>query len=209
MKRLILFDFDSTIFYLFKDLDRTDLINKLNSTLKKYGINDIVDRNFFNCFLYAKDNLNCLKEINDIITNIEIKRIDEGSIIDGFLDLIYLLKNKYKIGVVSNNSMECFNKFKEKYLNEYNIPFFGRIENNPDLMKPNPYLIDEAISYFNISKEDVIYIGDNVSDYIAANKAGISFIGFGEIERKYIAFKELNKDFPIVKNYLELKEYLI
>ena len=51
---VLLFDFDSTIFYLFKDFDRTDLIEKLNSTLKKYGIKDIVDRNFFNAFLYAK-----------------------------------------------------------------------------------------------------------------------------------------------------------
>lgn len=206
---VLLFDFDSTIFYLFKDFDRTDLIEKLNSTLKKYGIKDIVDRNFFNAFLYAKNNKECLTKVEEIIEEIELKRIDEGTLLKDFLEVFPKLYDKYQIGVVSNNSIECFYKFMDKYLKGYNIKFFGRVKDNPNLLKPNPYLINEAIKYFNLDKEEFIYIGDNVTDYLAASSIPIKFIGLAEEERKYVAFMGLNKDFKIVRGYKELEELLL
>ena len=203
---VLLFDFDSTMFFLFKDYDRKDLVLKLNSTLKKYGLDSVFDRNFFDAFLYAMDNKECLKEINEIIVEAELDAVDLGYHVDGFMDIFpYLLKN-YSIGIVSNNSKECIDKYMEKYHNGLSLPFFGRIPLRSDLLKPNPYLLEEAYKYFKVKKEDILYIGDNITDYMAATAAGIKFLGMAQVERKQNAFKEHN--IPYVKNYYELKEIL-
>ncbi len=203
---VLLFDFDSTMFFLFKNYDRKPLVLKLNNTLKKYGLEEVSDRNFFNCFLSAKDNKECLKEINEIIVEAELDAVDKGYHVDGFKEIFPILLNKYSIGIVSNNSKECIDKYMEKYHNGLSLPFFGRIPLRADLLKPNPYLLEQALKYFNVKKEECLYIGDNFIDYLAANEIGIPFLGMAYLERKQNTFKENN--IPYVKNYYELMEVL-
>jgi beta-phosphoglucomutase-like phosphatase (HAD superfamily) len=63
---------------------------------------------------------------------------------------------------------------------------FGRPE-DPSLMKPNPYLLLEALKPLGPLKtpQDCVFIGDASSDVVAAAEAGVNFIGFtGGVPRR-------------------------
>lgn len=49
--------------------------------------------------------------------------------------------------------------------------------------KPNPGLLDAAMSRHEISSESTIFVGDRRSDQAAASRAGVSFIGYGPRHR--------------------------
>ena len=207
--KAFIFDFDTTIFFLFnKNYDRTDVIEKLNKALKKYGIDDIVDRNFFNSLKLAKDNKECLLEVDSIIKEAEMDALRKGEVIEGAIEFIKELSKKYKLAVVSNNAEEVFFKFKEEYLPNIDIPFFGRNPLHPEFLKPNPYNLDLALKHLNVNPNEAYYIGDNTIDYFAASTLNVPFIGMGSIESKYQGLVNLNKDFPIVRTYKELREVL-
>jgi len=76
------------------------------------------------------------------------------------------------------------------------------IEDNCECRKPNPGLLNKAMREKNVSSEETIFIGDNLSDYYAACKANIDFIlvlsGYG-----VASSLEIPANIPRYKNLLE------
>lgn len=69
-----------------------------------------------------------------------------------------------------------------------------------DVEKPKPSAegLYKILSHFNLSKEDVLYIGDSNNDYFAAVEANVDFI----------AYKNKLGDSPIIHNHMEILNYL-
>lgn len=68
-----------------------------------------------------------------------------------------------------------------KHLLEENHPLNQRMEkiyhkDNSDFLKPDPRVFDKILSEFSIKPEEAIYIGDAITDAIAAKEAGLHFI---------------------------------
>jgi phosphoglycolate phosphatase len=83
------------------------------------------------------------------------------------------------LSIVSNNSTTAV----EAYLDRHGLhPFVqavcSRTSSNPELLKPNPYLVDEAVAQLGYRKERCVMIGDSVSDARASIAAGVCFLGF-------------------------------
>ncbi len=72
---------------------------------------------------------------------------------------------------------------------------------NPKKEKPNPIILNEAIRLARMKRKTTYYIGDSPFDLLAANNAGIQFLGI-------FNRKELSKKAPFFANFKELKKYI-
>jgi len=92
--------------------------------------------------------------------------------------------NKFKFkkkAIFSMNSKEVIIASLKKFnlLDEFSyIISCNDVENK----KPNPEGLNKILKYFNISKKEVIYIGDRDIDKLCANALNIKFIFSGEIK---------------------------
>jgi phosphoglycolate phosphatase-like HAD superfamily hydrolase len=64
-------------------------------------------------------------------------------------------------------------------------------------MKPNPYIVTKAVSALNAERESSALVGDQVSDVIAAHRAGIQAIGYANRSGKADSFREAAADLII------------
>jgi phosphoglycolate phosphatase-like HAD superfamily hydrolase len=60
---------------------------------------------------------------------------------------------------------------------------YGRTP-NLDLMKPNPHCLEEAIKAMGAVPSGTLMIGDTATDLLAAQRAGVSFLGYARHEKK-------------------------
>ncbi|MET9785967.1 HAD family hydrolase [Streptomyces canus] len=66
---------------------------------------------------------------------------------------------------------------------------YGRTA-NLDLMKPNPYCLDQALKAMGAVPSATLMIGDTPTDLEAARQAGVSFLGYARNEDKERLLKE-------------------
>lgn len=218
--RKIVLDFDGTIFRLFANYSLENTIIKINECMKCYGINFPLGCDAFDSFYYANSaNLDLsikqelLLKINEIIVKAEIEAISSGVLIDGFYDFLeYSKKTNISIGIASNNSKECINEFKKKYCPDLTVPIVGRNPLRPDLMKPNPIMLNQICTMLSCDNKDIVFIGDNIRDYQCALNFGVDFIALTSTNKDYEQIIKSGltiKKVDIVRNFFELMSLLI
>jgi HAD superfamily hydrolase (TIGR01509 family) len=83
-----------------------------------------------------------------------------------------------RLAVVTNNSPLV----AESYLKDHGLhghfEFVHGRTTDPDLMKPHPYVLKEALRSLRLAPEDAVMIGDTETDLQAAGRAGVRFIGY-------------------------------
>jgi phosphoglycolate phosphatase-like HAD superfamily hydrolase len=103
-----------------------------------------------------------------------------------------------KLAIVSNNAQTAV----ESYLS--NNGLLASIDNvsarsgpDPTVMKPNPYLVTKSIGALDADRESSALVGDQVSDIIAAHRAGVQAVGYANKSGKADSFKEASADLII------------
>lgn len=94
----------------------------------------------------------------------------------------------HKLAVITNQSgiargyfsMEEAKALHKRFCEEWQIaPKFYICPHHPDegcrCRKPKPYLLQQAMSDHKVAAEECLMIGDSVTDYLAAEQAGIAF----------------------------------
>ncbi|MCR3905784.1 MAG: HAD family hydrolase [Tenericutes bacterium] len=95
---------------------------------------------------------------------------------DGILDLLKNLKEKgYKLSVVSNKHEYLVNELNIKMFKNYFDVSIGMVEGIP--IKPKPDMLLKAIKLLEVSKDEVVFIGDSDVDILTARNAKITSIG--------------------------------
>jgi phosphoglycolate phosphatase len=99
-----------------------------------------------------------------------------------------LAKSGHMLGVVSNNSAEAVREYLVLHrLDGYVSVISARVSSDPLLMKPNPYLLEQALSGLDVPAADALFIGDSVTDVEASIAASVRCIGYankaGKAER--------------------------
>lgn len=83
------------------------------------------------------------------------------------------------IGVVSNNSHRAVKVYLDHHgLSDGIRIVVARTSHDPSLLKPNPYLIDEAVRELNADPTMTTLVGDSFTDIEAAHSAGVACIGY-------------------------------
>ena len=168
MIKYIVFDFDGTL------ADTFDVIKTI--AMNEYSEYDI-DVELFKSE-GAKGMLKLLKlprwKIPGMILNVtsKLRNSKDIKLFPGIVDLLNELKDNYKIGIVSSSSREIINNT----LKDYNIEnLFEFVYSESSLFGKQTFL-KKMCTKHNINPLEVIYVGDEDRDIIAAKKANIKTI---------------------------------
>ncbi len=179
MFKYIVFDFDGTI------ADTFDLIKTIAK--EEFGADD-VDFDLFRkegargLFKTMNIPLWKLPEMSLKITS-KLRNSKDIKLFPGIMDLLRSLKDNYKIGIVSSNSEEnIMNALKKHHIED----LFEFIYSESSLFGKH-LVLRKMCKKYNINPLDVIYVGDEDRDIIAAKKIKIKNIavtwGFNSKEK--------------------------
>ena len=179
MIKYTVFDFDGTL------ADTFDVIK--NIAMNEYSEYDI-DVELFKSE-GAKGMLKMLNiprwKIPGMILNVTNKLRNSKNIklFPGIVDLLINLKKDYKIGILSSNSKEIINDT----LKEYDIENLFEFVYSESSLFGKHSVLKRMCSKHNIDPLEVIYVGDEDRDIIAAKKANLKTIavtwGFNSKEK--------------------------
>lgn len=124
---------------------------------------------------------------------------------EGIKEVLEVLKdNKLKLGIITSKMKEATIKTLEVLGVDNYFDYIVCIEdvNNG---KPDPEGINKALEYFNVSKCDTLFVGDAITDLLAANNANVDccFVSWnlrGRLENVYPKY--------YVDSHIELKEVI-
>lgn len=83
------------------------------------------------------------------------------------------------LAIVSNNSKAAIEAYLDLHdLRRYVTYVSARVSANPTLLKPSPYLLQDAIESVGVPAGAVAFVGDSVTDIQAGHAAGLVSIGY-------------------------------
>lgn len=213
----VILDFDGTMGFLFRDYDLSKTAGLMRDAMKKYGVKFDIGLDVFDVFGEISSQLPNDREkrisaytaADEILTDAESEAVETCEPINGVAEALHSLNdNGYKIGISTNNSAECVNKFLQRISFYADIPIVGRNGKNPELMKPDPWSVTEAAKLMNVPLEKLIFVGDTERDYLTSVNAGCGFIGLAATEKKMSRLLKIIDKEHIAADYHELLSYL-
>lgn len=172
----IFFDFDGTLVDSF--MFNVEIFNKL---AKKYNYRTIDESNIeFYRQMHSREFLKFfgLKWYHIWFIAPQYKKLfsenlDKLKLYDGIADLVRILVQSYKLGILSSNSKENI----EYVLSKNNIlEYFEYIVGTKRLLTKKKAL-KKIMKKLELQADQIIYVGDEYSDIEAANANGIKAIG--------------------------------
>jgi len=170
MKKYIVFDFDGTIADTYQDV--LNLVNDFKEDkYKKIDFKDIRDYGFR--YLIQKAGIP-LWEIPEFIYQVKskLKKKNNIRLFPDILDVFKKLSENYNLGIVSSNSEENVKIALKKYKIENLFKF---IYSDSSIFGKH-LILKKMCKKYKINPDDVIYVGDEDRDIIAAKKARIKVI---------------------------------
>lgn len=214
MKQLFIFDFDGTLFNTLDQLvyDMNQALQTHNyPTLTKNEYSMVVGGNLEHFISNALGKNSSTENIKKVKENyLEIIRRNEDNLttpFDGITEiLIYLQEKNIQLAINSNRYTYSINDYVNKFFK--NINFLDiQGHNPPNPSKPDAYGVMEIIKKTSLEKEEIVYVGDSLTDVQTAKNAGIDCIlvdwGYSDLE-KYSD----NYILEIIKNPEELKKFI-
>lgn len=216
MIKAIVFDFDGTMCFLFKNFDLSPTIQRLEIVMKKRGIFFSSETDCFDVFQAiinqtenSIDRTKALLEANEILTEAEVNAVESCELVSGLIEVIrYLSNNGVQIGIASNNSSMCIEKLVGRLWIDLPIYITGRPSDNPLLMKPNPWSLIQTLSKMNCKEDNAIFVGDTKRDYLCCQMTKCNFLGMGSTEKKREKLLQFLPPNHIIGNFFELQNYI-
>jgi phosphoglycolate phosphatase len=190
MIKYIVFDFDGTLadtFEIMKEIaisEFEDISDKDFELLRDEGIKGMIKRKNIHILDLPRLVLRCTSKMKD---NNNVKLFPE------VLESVRTLSESYKLGIVSSNSEENITKILKKH-NVQNL--FDFILSKSSIFGKDKVLKTMCAKY-QISPSEVVYIGDEDRDIIAAKKIKIKNIAVTWGYNSEKKLKEVNPDYIV------------
>ena len=119
------------------------------------------------------------REIDEELSATELEFIDEARPFPGNLECLDILRSKgLKIGLLTRGSV----RYATAALNKVGVvdkfdSIVGRDSLDYDSAKPSPKAMIFFAESLGVTPQEVLYLGDNSTDYYSARDAGATFIG--------------------------------
>ena len=81
------------------------------------------------------------------------------------------------VAIVSNNSSDAVEAYLAAHAIEVDV-VAARTTSDAELLKPNPHLVVAAVEALGADPKVSTFVGDSVSDMVAAGGAGVASIGY-------------------------------
>lgn len=110
-----------------------------------------------------------------------------------------------RLAVATNNSPMAVRAYLEgRGLNACFPHVYGRTR-DPDLLKPHPHCLQQALHAFGADPTQALMLGDSASDLLAARAAGVAFLGYARNDGKEKTLREAGAHF-LVRSLSEVLE---
>lgn len=188
----VLFDFDGPLCRLFPDGTSMPVAVALRCTIEAAGATDVLteaerhDKDP-HVVLRAVHRARWDRDLGDLVERLD-EQVTEGELAavptalptPGADALVTWLAGRgTRLAVVTNNAAQAADRYlRARGLREYFAVVHGR-NADPDLMKPHPDVLGRALRSLGTAPEDAVMIGDTPTDFVAAERAGVRFIGYG------------------------------
>jgi HAD superfamily hydrolase (TIGR01509 family) len=97
--------------------------------------------------------------------------------------------------IVSNNAAVAIEEYLERYgLTDQVSAVFGRPSGRPDLMKPNPMLVHQAIQALDEDPGNCVMIGDSTTDIEVSRATGVRSIGYAKTPKRGVELAAAGAD---------------
>jgi HAD superfamily hydrolase (TIGR01509 family) len=186
---LWLFDFDNTLAALERQVDWAASRLALESFLRAERIDEAIFREFparnlplYNGLLMrwrggAPDAAPLMRQASAIIESFELRGVENAAPLPGALELLAALYASGKrVAVVTSNSSRTVIRWLTRHSLTREVgPIVGRDSLLP--LKPGPDMVRRALELCDTSVSDAVLVGDSEADLLAANAAGVGFLG--------------------------------
>jgi len=119
------------------------------------------------------------KEIDEELTSTELEYLDDARPFPGSLECVDVLRSKgFKVGLLTRGSYE----YGDRALRMFGVrdgfdAVVGRDYADYDHAKPSPKAMLYFANELGVKASEILYIGDNRTDYHSARDAGSVFVG--------------------------------
>ena len=119
------------------------------------------------------------REMDDLCTEIETEFVSEAEPFPGSLECIDQIKSMgYKVGLLTRGSRE----YARQALGRFGVfgkfdAVVGRDYSFYDNAKPSPIAMREFAHELGVEPEEILYVGDSLTDFYSARDAGACFVG--------------------------------
>ncbi|MBB6473272.1 HAD family hydrolase [Sphaerisporangium rubeum] len=202
----VLLDFDGPVCDIYAGLSAPTVAGQLSKMLTAAGV-DLPDH-----VLTQDDPLEVFRysavlgtEVNralqEALTDLEVKATATAEITPGVEEMIRRAVEVGKpIAIVSNNSVASITAFlSARGLLSAVSYISGRTDPNPALMKPNPYLVSQALDKLTAPSEQTMLVGDSLSDIEAAKAAGVISVGYANKPGKADSFASAGAEVVVTR----------
>ncbi|BDA80526.1 hypothetical protein LPTSP3_g34560 [Leptospira kobayashii] len=135
--------------------------------------------------------------------------LDDNISYPGAKEYIHQFQKQYRLGILSSSSYKRV--FKELELMSFDLNLFVSVQTAEDtnVHKPNPKVFDPMtfkLETFSIRKEEILYVGDSISDHHSSTGWGLQFLGIAHGEKERTVFDR--EKIPYVESFAELDKVL-
>jgi len=190
--RWLLLDFDGPICSIFSDLPALVVADQLRKLMTSQSIplpeeiehtSDPIE-----VFAYAGTiSPELAARVEAELTDQEIAAVATAQPTPYIHDVLAACRESGRVtAVVSNNSERAVRAYLVRHgLDDRTGPVFARTSHDPALLKPSPYLIDNAVQALNADPAAAALVGDSITDIEGSRLAGIDSIGYANKPYKY------------------------
>lgn len=202
MIKAVLFDLDGTLINTLHDLflstnvalRKNQLPERSEDEIRRFvgnGVRKLIERSL----PAGKENLTEIV-LKDFKEDYQLHSLDHSVPYPGILALLKELKDeKMKLAVVSNKFHLAVKEICDQYFHDYLDYSIG--ESPQVRTKPHPDMIFKVMETFQVSKEEIVLVGDSETDVETAKNAGISVIGVNWGFRGAELLKKMNVDYLV------------
>ena len=118
--------------------------------------------------------------VEDALVAAEVRAVSCSTPVgEGVEFLRSCLARKMKVGIVSNNSADAVHVFLDDHgLSGDVTPVVGRALRHPELMKPNPWPMEKALTTADVPARSAVYVGDSLSDIEVAHAVSVPCVAY-------------------------------
>ena len=128
----------------------------------------------------------------------ECEFVSEAVPYPGSAECLPILKSRgLKVGILTRGSLEYATRALGPLFEEFDV-VMGRDYSEYDNAKPSPKAMEEFAAELGVRPEEILYVGDNSTDWMSAHGAGASFVGVRTGSGSDEMWASVDPDIPVI-----------
>lgn len=204
-KSLLLLDFDGPVCSVFAGYPAPQIATELVAGVRKFDVDlsaslaDETDPMEVIRAAASSTSPELVNLVDEQLRESELLAVESATLTVGIVELIESAHDQgLQIGIVSNNSKDAIVKYLWRTGLAQHMAFVvGRPIGKPALMKPEPFLLLQALDHAGVEPSAASFIGDSVSDIVAGRAAKVMTVGYANKPSKVARLREAGADLVV------------